>query len=115
VRATKDSLHLAFGDSVAIPEGGWIAARVIGPASRYITDDYAFAQTTPVYVVRNGHTFTSAEDGTFLAQYAQALLTRVERQRWHTDAERNRFKATVGKARDIYQRIADQPLRSPLP
>ena len=108
VSATADSLHLAFADSVAMPLGGWIAARVIGPVSRFVTDDYAFAHTSPVYVVRNGKPYTSAEDAQFLATYAQSVLTRAERQRWHSDAERDRFNSTVARARDIYKGIADR-------
>src|SRR5690606_25552238 len=37
--------------AVAVPDGGWIAARALGPASPLLGDDYAFAQTSPVYVV----------------------------------------------------------------
>ncbi|MCI0435993.1 MAG: CehA/McbA family metallohydrolase, partial [Gemmatimonadetes bacterium] len=72
VRAT-DSLRIVFEGAVALPRGGWVAARVIGPASRYVTDSYSFAQTSPVYVVRNGRRFTSAQDARFLADAVTAL------------------------------------------
>jgi len=53
VRIT-DPAHVIVDQPIAVPEGGWIAARVVGPSSRYVTDSYAFAQTSPVYVVRGG-------------------------------------------------------------
>jgi hypothetical protein len=86
--SASDSGHIRFDGSVAIPEGGWIAARVIGPSSRYIGDSYAFAQTSPVYVVRDGRRFTSAEDARFFVQTIDAILARVERGPWRTPAER---------------------------
>jgi hypothetical protein len=102
-----DSLHLAFDQPVSIPQGGWIAARVVGPASRYVGDSYAFAQTTPVYVVRNGRTFTSAEDARFLADVVEAIWTRTSRRpQWRTPAEGERFHAEIERARAVYERIA---------
>jgi hypothetical protein len=106
-----DSLRLVFNDSVAIPDGGWIAARVIGPSSRYVADSYAFAQTTPVYVVRGGHRYTSAEDARFLGQAVDAVWARVEKAPWRTTAERDRFHAEITRARAVYQRIEDQARR----
>ncbi|HEX5435644.1 MAG TPA: CehA/McbA family metallohydrolase [Gemmatimonadaceae bacterium] len=104
----SDSGHIVFDKSVAIPRGGWIAARVVGPSSRYVGDSYAFAQTSPVYVVRNGHTYTSADDARFLAQAAEAVWTRVQRAPWRTPAERDRFHAEIEQARAVYERIAAQ-------
>src|SRR5262245_15813716 len=49
VKAT-DKSRVTFDGSVPMPNGGWIAARVLGPNSKYIGDDYAFAHTSPVYV-----------------------------------------------------------------
>src|SRR5262249_26588382 len=49
-----DPTHIVFDGSVSVPEGGWVAARAAGPPSKYLGDDYAFAQTSPVYVVRGG-------------------------------------------------------------
>lgn len=106
--SAADSLRLVVNDSVAIPEGGWVAARVTGPSSRYVTDSYAFAQTSPVYVVRGGHQYTSAEDARFLAQAVDAVWTRVEHAPWRTPAERDRFRAAIVQARAVYQRIAEQ-------
>ncbi len=101
-----DSSRITFDGSVAVPQGGWVAARVIGPSSRYVADSYAFAQTSPVYVVRNGRTFTSREDAQFFVATMDAILARVERGPWRTPAEHEKFKAEVMKARAVYAAIA---------
>jgi Tol biopolymer transport system component len=102
-----DSLKMVFKDSVAVPAGGWVAARVIGPSSRYVTDGYAFAQTTPVYIVRGGHPYTSAEDAKFLGEAVDAVWARVEKSPWRTTAERDRFHDEITRARAVYQKIED--------
>jgi len=106
-----DSLRLVFADTVAIPDGGWIAARVIGPSSRYIGDGYSFAQTSPVYVVRGGRQYISAEDAHFLGQAVDAVWTKEEHAPWRTDAERDRFHDEIVRARAVYQRLEDQAKR----
>ena len=104
--SATDSSRILFERSVAIPEGGWIAARVIGPSSRYVADSYAFAQTSPVYVVRGGRRYTSKEDARFFVQTMDAILARVERGPWRTAAEQRAFRAEVEKARAVYAAIA---------
>jgi len=102
-----DSSHLAFDAPVAVPQGGWIAARVLGPPSRYVGDNYAFAQTTPVYVVRDGRRYTSPADARFLAELVEAIWTRTDRTAaWRTPEERAAFHAGIERARRVYQRIA---------
>ena len=108
----SDSMRMIFDDSVAVPDGGWVAARAIGPSSRYVTDSYAFAQTSPVYVVRGGRRYTSAADGRFLGEAVDAIWARVEHAPWRTPAERDRFHAEITRARAVYQHIEDQ---SPAP
>jgi hypothetical protein len=104
VRAT-DPLHLTFDGAIQVPQGGWVAARTTGPKSKYLGDDYAFAQTSPVYVVRGGKRYIKTEDVQFLVQTMDAIWARVERSRWRSDAEREAFKAAVDKARAVYQKL----------
>jgi TolB protein len=104
--AARDKARIAFDGPVAMPEGGWIAARVLGPHSKYIGDDYAFAHTSPVYVVRGGRRYVNPADARFLAETVDAIWTRVERGRWRSDAERDRFRAAVDSARGVYGRLA---------
>jgi hypothetical protein len=102
---SKDSARMVFDESIALPQGGWIAARVIGPSSRYVTDSYAFAQSSPVYVVRGGHRYTSAEDAKFLGEAVDAVWAKVEHAPWRTTAERDRFHAELNRAREVYRQI----------
>lgn len=104
-KSKSESLKMTFNSPVAIPEGGWVAARVIGPSSRYVTDSYAFAQSSPVYVVRGGRPFASAEDARFLGEAVDALWTRVEHSPWRSPAERDAFHAEITRARAVYTQI----------
>lgn len=107
--AAKDSTRLTFDGEVAIPEGGWIAVRTVGPPSHYVGDSYAFAQSSPVYVVRDGQRWTSAEDARFLAQLTEAIWTRVDgRAAWRTPTERERFHAQIQQARAVYDKLAQR-------
>ena len=60
--------HWQHETSIDLPDGGWVTARATGPASRYVGDAFAYAQTSPVYVVREGKPYTSAPDAGFLLQ-----------------------------------------------
>ena len=84
---------------------------MLGPHSKYIGDDYAFAQTTPVYVVRGGQKYVKADDVQFLSQTIDAIWARVERGPWRTIAERDAFKVDVDSARSVYARIAERAAR----
>jgi hypothetical protein len=104
-RAT-DKLAVNVDTEVQLPNGGWVTARALGPHSNYIGDDYAFAQTSPVYIVRGGRRFVDARDVQFLTETVDAIWTRVERSRWRSDAERDRFRAGLDSARAVYRRLA---------
>ena len=101
----SDSLHIEFEGTVEVPVGGWIAARASGPSSRYVTDSYAFAQTSPVYIVRDGRRFASAGDARFFIEAIDALWARVADADWRTAEERERFRAAVEAAREVYESI----------
>ena len=103
-----DPRHIVFDATVDVPEGGWIAARAAGPASTYLGDDYAFAQTTPVYVVRGGRPYRKAADVQFLLDTLDAIWGRVERSRWRSEAERDAFHAAIDKGRAVYQKLLTQ-------
>jgi TolB protein len=108
VKPAGDAHRLAVDADVAVPDGGWVAVRIVGPASKYVSDSYAFAQTSPVYVVRNGKRWTSADDATFLSQVVDAIWARVDgpRARWRTPDERETFRAAIDRARSVYLEIA---------
>ncbi|HEY9229075.1 MAG TPA: CehA/McbA family metallohydrolase, partial [Gemmatimonadaceae bacterium] len=106
--AATDKSRVSFDGSVDVPEGGWVAARVLGPSSKYIGDDYAFAHTSPVYVVRGGKRYVNAEDVRFLAQTVDAIWARVERSRWKSEESKERFRAAVDSARAVYEKIGKE-------
>ena len=99
----SDSSHIAYDGLVDVPEGGWVAVRAVGGPSRFIGDSYAFAQSSPVYVIRNGKRWTSPDDARFLAEVTDAVWARVDRRNvWRSPAERDRFHAAIEKARAFY-------------
>lgn len=104
VRAT-DPVRLKFDGLVDVPQGGWVAARATGPKSKYLGDDYAFAQTSPVYIVRGGRRFIKASDVQFLAETIDAIWARVERSRWRSDADRDAFRTAIDKAKAFYRSL----------
>lgn len=106
VSGGEDRFRVEYSGRVSLPAGGWIAARAVGPGSRYVSDSYAFAQTSPVYVVRDGRPYVSAEDAGFLAQVVDAIWGRVIDGPWRTAAERDAFKRAIDEARAVYERLA---------
>jgi hypothetical protein len=104
VRAS-DPLTVTFDGPIDVPLGGWVAARATGPKSKYLGDDYAFAQTSPVYVVRGGRRFVKASDVQFLSDTCDAIWARVQKARWRSEAERAAFKAAVDRAKAHYQKM----------
>ena len=105
VRAT-DPLRVRFDGNIDVPLGGWVAARTTGPKSKYLGDDYAFAQTSAVYVVRGGKRFVKAADVQFLADTCEAVWTRVQNARWRSERERAAFRAAIDKAKAFYAALS---------
>lgn len=109
-RPAKDATQITATATVPLPRGGWVAARVHGPNHRYNSDTYAFAQTTPVFVLRDGERFTSAEDAKFLVALTDEFWKRVDAQnRFDTPAAKEAYRAEVQRARAFYQRAAASP------
>ncbi len=112
VNGTVVAVHEAEGrgerftveSRVRLEDGGWIAARALGPASPLVADGYAFAQTSPVWVVAGGREYRSADDIRFLLASVEAFRARVvERDRWVTAAEREHFLSRVDSAAAVYR------------
>lgn len=97
-----------FSVPVDVEDNGWIAVRTYGPFSRFYTDSYPFAQTTPVYVLRNGRRYTSAEDAQFLLDTVDALWQSVsERDSWRSEKEKENYREAVEEAKEVYRQIAE--------
>jgi len=97
---------IALDEAVHVPDGGWVAARVLGPSSRFVADSIAFAHTSPVYVVRGGRAWVSRDDAAFLAQVVDAIWARASRSPWRSDVERDAFKQEIDRARARYEALA---------
>ncbi|NJD08992.1 MAG: hypothetical protein FIB01_00625 [Gemmatimonadetes bacterium] len=108
VGPVEPAAPLVFEGAVPVPRGGWVAARVLGPASRYVGDDYAFAHTGPVNVRRGERRYLKAEDVAFLAETVDSIGARAERAAWRTEAERAEFRAAVAQARRAYRELGSR-------
>ena len=97
-----DPTSARFEGRVPLPGSGWIAARVVGPPSKFVADSYAFAQTTPVYAVRQGTPYVSKDDAKFLAEVVDAIWARASRSSWRSDGERDAFKQEIDRAKAVY-------------
>jgi hypothetical protein len=91
---------------VALEGSGWIAARALGPYSPLVPDSYAFAQTSPVWVVAGGRDYRSEDDIRFLLAAVRSFRERVvARDRWVSEADRARFLSRVDEAARVYERL----------
>lgn len=109
-RFDLDGLDLPtrLSHDITLDGPGWIAARVVGPSSRYISGSYAFAQTSPVYIVDDGSLFVSASDAEFLAETAMEVRGRAEaRNRWHSTGARDDYLAAIDEAAAFYRQRAE--------
>ena len=70
---------------------------------------YAFAQTSPVYVVRGGKRFIKAADVQFLVDACEAVWTRVQGARWRSDAERAACRAAIDPAKAFSAGLPRRP------
>jgi Tol biopolymer transport system component/cyclophilin family peptidyl-prolyl cis-trans isomerase len=97
---------------VEIPASAWVAVMVTGPAARYVADGYPFAHTSPVWIDRDGQPYRDPDAARFLADVVRLLWDRVStRDRFSTDAGRDRYRAAVEQAIEVYERIAREASR----
>lgn len=97
---------------VDLAGSGWIAVRALGPASPLVSDSYAFAQTTPVWIVADGEPYLATDDVAFLLEAVEDFKRRVvERDRWTSDARRSRFLARVDSAAATYRGLLERANR----
>jgi len=106
---------------IKLPGSGWISARAMGPPSHYLGDAFAFAQTSPVYVIKDSTLFTSAEDAKFLLETVDEIWARVEkRDNWTDETSKFVYNDGIERARLVYQQIIlkhpeSQVFRMPAP
>ena len=89
-RPSGDGPNWELETTVNVPGSAWIAARATGPP---------FAQTSPIYVVRDGRHFTSASDARFLLESVDELWRRVQERNSWTNEEQKRAYERVSRER----------------
>ena len=104
--------NLTIHASVSLPHGGWVSGRAIGPVARPLSDSYAFAQTSPVWVRHADNPYRNPADAQFLAEMVRAYWRRLDqRGRFASKAEHARIRAAVETAITRYEDIAAQARR----
>lgn len=94
----------AFTHDMHLSESAWIAARVYGPAHRYVTiDPELFAHTTPVYCQVQGKRIAVQESVEYCIDWVERLYEEADRRGRFATAERKQHVLnTIQKAKDIY-------------
>ncbi|HXV61228.1 MAG TPA: LpqB family beta-propeller domain-containing protein [Vicinamibacteria bacterium] len=104
VEAERNRVELET--DIELSTSGWVAAQAMGPPSKYVGDAFPFAQTSPVYVVRGGAGYESAEDARFLLATVDELWQRVQaRDSLRTEEERREYRDAIDRARAVYRSI----------
>ena len=62
--------------------------------------------TAEQHAETDGGLLQTLQDVQFLAQTVDAIWTRVEKARWRSDAEKEKFGAAVDQARAVYGKLA---------
>ncbi len=107
-----DGTRLVSSVAVDVPDGGWVAARAVGPPHRWVGDHYPYVHTSPVYVTREGRRATSAEDARFLMETVRELWRRVqERDHFVKPASKAAYELAIEEALAVYRGISESSAR----
>ncbi|NNF25964.1 MAG: CehA/McbA family metallohydrolase, partial [Gemmatimonadetes bacterium] len=91
---------------VPVEGSAWVAVRALGPTSPVVSDSYAFAQTTPVWIVEGDTPYVSGTDVRFLLEAVEAFRGRVAaRDRFQRAEDRAQFLARVDSAAAVYRAL----------
>jgi hypothetical protein len=109
-RPVANQTRFAFSTSIQLTGPGWIAVRAVGNRHRHVGDHYAFAHTSPVYVVHDEERFIRSEDVEFLKGVIDEIWSRVERRdAWRSDSAKAEYLEQVNQAREALQRSLANP------
>ena len=100
-----------FSVQADVPVNGsaWVAVRALGPSTPLVSDSYAFAQTTPVWIVEGDTPFVSEDDVRFLLEAVEAFRDRVvARDRFENAADREAFLSRVDAAAAVYRGLLSE-------
>lgn len=93
-----------FEETIELDRSAWIALRATGPWHRLILNDsYAFAHTSPVYVLLGRDPIASPRDAEFWVDWIEKLIALVEeRGRFANEAKKQEVVNLFRKAQEIY-------------
>lgn len=105
-RMTKDTTI-----SLAVGQSAWFALRAWSERSEFpVLDAFPLGTTSPIYVLVGGAPIHSPVDARYFMTWVDRLITFAERNTaWNSPAEREQSLATLRRARDEYQKRAEQP------
>ena len=108
IPAAPGGLSVAFDEHVTLDRSGWVAARVRGPAHRWVTADReVYAHTSPVYVTIGGRpTASRAAENGVIAQIDALIEKVVSRGSFAQPSDRDEIVRHFRRAQDVYRRIA---------
>ena len=101
-----DQSELRLEAEVPLSRSSWIAARVLGPASRWVPNDaQAFAHTSPVYCQLGGRPIRSPDDARFFMSWIDDLSRKVDRHGVFSEAhQKKEVLKLFRRAQQVYAR-----------
>jgi hypothetical protein len=101
-----DAGDLRLEAEVQLSRSSWIAARVLGPASRWVPNDaQAFAHTSPVYCYLAGQPIRSPGDARFFMSWIDDLSRKVDRHGVFSKAQQKKEVLELfRRAQQVYAR-----------
>jgi TolB protein len=96
-----DGAHQAFSGEIDLPDGGWVALRVLGPATTAWPgmDSYAFAHTSPVWIGEVGSVNAEAETRSATVLLAALAGARQELEAGYAGTDIPNLSARFDEAR----------------
>ena len=104
-----DSRRIEIDVHLSIPETGWLALRVSGPAHPDVASNTPFAHSSPVYVVRQDALARSSADAQYFLEWIDRLEGDLHKRDRVPSRHRDHVDAQIEKARTIYRDIRDRP------
>ncbi len=106
-----DHGNLQLEAEVQLSRSSWIAARVLGPASRWVPNDaQAFAHTSPVYCYLAGRPIRSPDDARFFVSWIDDLSRKVDQHGVFSKAQQKKEVLELFRsAQQVYARQVAEP------
>ncbi len=109
--AAADQGSLELEAELKLSRSSWIAARVLGPASRWVPNDsQTFAHTSPVYCYLGDKPIRSPGDARYFVSWIDDLARKVDRHGVFSKAhQKEEVLGLFRKAQQVYARQAGEP------